>query len=70
MAQVYSRRSAIGPLQIAIIILVIFTALVHLQRYVGMSSGGFGGRPPGGGVPGGGVPGGGPRGGGGFNIDF
>jgi hypothetical protein len=48
---------AIGPLQIAIITLVIVTALVHLQRGIGMFSGG----PPGGGPPGGGPPGG-------FNI--
>lgn len=64
MARTYDRRSSsgIGPLQIAIIALVILTALVHLQRWVGMSSGGFAGGPPGGRA------GGGPRGGGGFNI--
>src|SRR4051794_6940604 len=66
MAQTYARRSSsIGPLQIAIIALVVVTALVHLQRWVGMSSGGFAGGPPGGRA--GGAPGGGPRGGG-FNI--
>ena len=61
-------RGTIGALQIAIIVLVIITALVHLQRGIGMSfggppGGGQGGPPPGGqgGAPGGGQ-------GGGFNI--
>src|SRR5690349_17446761 len=66
-SQVISRRSAgaIGALQIAIIVLVVITALVHLQRGLGMMGGG----PPGGGQ--GGPPAGaqgGPPGGGGFNI--
>ena len=61
-------RGTIGALQIAIIVLVIITALVHLQRGIGMSFGG----PPGGGQ--GGPPPGGQGGpppgaqGGGFNI--
>jgi len=68
MSQVQSRRLArtIGALQIAIIVLVVITALVHLQRGIGMLSGGFGrggGRP--GGPPGAPPPGGGA---GGFNI--
>jgi hypothetical protein len=46
-------RGTIGALQIAIIVLVIITALVHLQRGIGMSfggppGGGQGGPPPGG----------------------
>jgi hypothetical protein len=66
MNQAKSRRffGTIGPLQIAIIILVVFTALVHLQRGIGMSAGGPPRRI---GAPGG-APGGPPRGGGGFNI--
>ena len=65
MSQVQSRRlgRTIGTLQIAIIVLVVITALVHLQRGIGMSFGGFGGGP--GGPPGGGQgrpPGGGPGG--------
>ena len=84
MAQVQSQRlqRTIGALQIAIIVLVVITALVHLQRGIGMSFGGFGrgapGRlPPGGGF-GGSAPGQLPPGGaagrlpggppGGFNI--
>jgi hypothetical protein len=71
MSQVQSRRllGTIGTLQIAIILLVVITALIHLQRGIGMSFGGFGGGPggppdrPSGGPPGG--PGGPP---GGFNI--
>jgi hypothetical protein len=57
-------RAAIGPLQIAIIILVLITALIHLQRGIGMLSGGPGGGPPPGlsgpppDVPPGGAPGG------------
>ncbi len=69
MTQVNSRRlfRTIGTLQIAIIVLVAIAALVHLQRGIGMSAGGFGGGPPGGaqGRPPGGPPGGAP---GGFNI--
>ena len=65
-SQVTSRRSAgaIGALQIAIIVLVIITALIHLQRGLGMMGGG----PPGGGQggPPAGAQGGPP--GGGFNI--
>ena len=66
MSQVQSRRlfGTIGALQIAIIILVAITALIHLQRGIGMSAGGFGGGGPGG-PPGGGprgAPGGGPGG--------
>jgi hypothetical protein len=61
MSQVQSRRflGAMGRLQIAIIVLVALTALIHLQRGIGMSfGGGPGGSPPG---PPGGAPGG-------FNI--
>ena len=64
MSQVQSQRltRTIGILQIAIIALVVITALVHLQRGIGMSLGGFGGGapPPGGGAnrPQGGPPGG------------
>jgi hypothetical protein len=76
MAQTQSRRlgSMIGPLQIAIIALVVITALIHLQRGLGMlgggPGGGFGGGPGGGPPPGAnGGPGGPPPGaGGGFNI--
>ena len=69
MTQVPAQRlqRTIGALQIAIIVLVIITALIHLQRGIGMSFGG-GGPPPGagsGGPPPGGPPGG---AGGGFNI--
>jgi hypothetical protein len=70
MAQVQSQRlqRTIGALQIAIIVLVVITALVHLQRGIGMLAGGFGdgasrGLPPGGGA---GRPAGGPLGG--FNM--
>jgi hypothetical protein len=73
MSQAVSRRfpSAIGLLQIAIIVLVAITALIHLQRGLAMAGGGFGGGPggpPGGGQGGfgggqGGPPGGGPPGG-------
>jgi hypothetical protein len=73
MSQVQAQRlqRTIGVLQIAIIALVVITALIHLQRGVGMSMGGGpggpGGPPPGGseGRPPGGQPGGPP---GGFNI--
>jgi len=60
-----SRRiSAIGTLQIVIIVLVIITALIHLQRGIGFLGGGPpGGRPAGGQA---GPPPGGGRGG--FNI--
>jgi len=73
MSQVNSQRlfRTIGTLQIAIIILVVITALIHLQRGIGMSVGGFGGGPPGGaqGGPPGGAPGGPPGGApGGFNM--
>jgi hypothetical protein len=67
MSQATSRRlvRTIGTLQIVIIVLVVITALIHLQRGIGMSAGG----PPGGG-PGGGQGGSPPGGGGqgGFNI--
>jgi hypothetical protein len=52
MTQVQSQRlqRAIGILQIAILALVAITALIHLQRGIGMSFGsGPGGPPPGGG---------------------
>ena len=68
MSQATSQRlsKTIGTLQIVIIVLVVITALIHLQRGIGF----LGGGPPGG-RPGGGQagppPGGGP-GGGGFNI--
>jgi hypothetical protein len=77
MSQVQSRhlQRVIGTLQIAIIVLVGLTALIHLQRGISMTFGGFGGGPPGGfpgGFPGGrpGGPAAGPRGGppGGFSI--
>jgi hypothetical protein len=65
MSQATSRRfSAIGTLQIVIIVLVVITALIHLQRGIPMGGGGPGGGqagpPPGGGGPGGAS--------GGFNI--
>jgi hypothetical protein len=62
MTQVNAQRlfRTIGTLQIAIIVLVVITALVHLQRGIGMSVGGFGGGPGGG--PPGGAPGGAPSG--------
>src|SRR6266511_5013729 len=70
MAQVQSRRllGSLGPLQVAILALVVITALVHLQRGIGMSMfmfcyGPRGGPPPGGGA--GRFPGGPP---GGFNL--
>ena len=64
-----SRRfSAIGTLQIVIIVLVVITALIHLQRGIGMFAGGPPGGRPGGGQAGP-PPGGGFGGGrGGFNI--
>lgn len=77
MAQVQSQRlqRTIGVLQVAILVLVVFTALVHLQRGIGMSmfmfgsGGGRGAFPPPGGGGGGGGAGGFPGGpGGGFNI--
>ena len=64
MSQATSRRfSAIGTLQIVIIVLVAITALIHLQRGIGF----LGGGPPGGARPAGqgGPP---PGGGGGCNI--
>jgi hypothetical protein len=66
MSQATSRSlvRTIGILQIAIIVLVVITALIHLQRGTGMLAGG----PPGG-RPGGGQAGPPPGGGqGGFNI--
>lgn len=70
LSQTNSRRlfGVIGVLQIAIIVLVVITATVHLQRGISMSLGGFGGGAPGGhpvGPPGGfrgGHPGGPPGG--------
>src|SRR5947199_1531343 len=49
LSQAHSRRlfGVIGLLQIAIIVLVVLTATIHLQRGIGMSVGGFGGGPPG-----------------------
>lgn len=77
MSEVTTRRFfGFRPLQLVIIVLVVFTALVHLQRGLGMGMGGFGGG-PGGGRPAGGNPpeGGqppsdGPRGGGGAPMGF
>src|SRR3954463_6145564 len=61
MSQATSRRfSAIGILQIVIIVLVVITALIHLQRGIGF----LGGGPPGGGRPAGGQAGSPPGGGG------
>ena len=70
MSQIQSRSLSrtMGRSQIAIVALVVVTALVHLQRGIGMLAGGFGGGPPGGapgGRPGGPPPAGPP---GGFNI--
>jgi hypothetical protein len=66
MSQATSQRlvRTIGTLRVAIIALVVITALIHLQKAIGMS---FGGGPGGGsgGRPGGPPPGGGQ---GGFNI--
>jgi hypothetical protein len=45
-AQAQRTQRTVGILQIAIIVLIVITALVHLQRGMGMSLGGFGGRPP------------------------
>jgi hypothetical protein len=67
MTQGQSRRF-FGPLQIAILVLVVITALVHLQRGIGMSIFMFGGGPRGAFPPGGGAgrfPG---DAGGGFNL--
>src|SRR2546425_1003381 len=66
MSQATSQRfvKTIGTLQIAIIALVVITALIHLQKAIGMSFGGGPGGPRPGGGPGGPPPGG----GGGFNI--
>ena len=67
MSQVSLRRtiSHIGPLQIAIIVLAVITALVHLDRSIttGLLSGGHAGGPPPGSHAGGPPRGGGPRGG-------
>jgi hypothetical protein len=70
MAQVQAQRlqRTIGMMQIAILALVVFTALVHLQRGIGMSMFMFGGGARGAFPQGGGTgrfPGGSP---GGFNI--
>ena len=55
MSQANSRRvfGIIGILQIVIIVLVLITASIHLQRGISMSIGGFGGGAPGGHPPGG-----------------
>ena len=55
MSQANSRRlfGVIGILQVVIIVLVLITASIHLQRGISMSTGGFGGGPPGGHPPGG-----------------
>jgi hypothetical protein len=69
MSQATSQRlvKTIGTLRVAIIALVVITALIHLQKAIGMSFGGGPGGGPGGGS--GGRPGGAPGGGqGGFNI--
>jgi hypothetical protein len=71
MAQVQSRRllGTLGTLQLAILVLVVLTALVHLQRGISMSLFMFGGGPRGAFPPGGGAgrfPGGPPPGG--FNM--
>ena len=67
MSQITLRRtiSHIGPLQIAIIVLAVITALVHLDRSLttGLLSGGHAGGPPPGSHAGGPPRGGGPRGG-------
>jgi len=55
MTQVQSRRWSIGPLQIAILLLVLITAFVHLQRGIGMSMFMFGGGARGGFPAGGGT---------------
>jgi hypothetical protein len=55
MSEQTSRRFfGFRPLQLLIILLVVLTAFIHLQRGLGMSMGGFGGGPGGGGPPGGG----------------
>jgi hypothetical protein len=62
-AQAQRLQRTIGVLRIAILALIVITALVHLQRGIGMSMGGFNGPPPrAGGIRPGGPPGG------GFNI--
>ncbi len=55
MSQANSRRlfGVIGILQVVIIVLVLITASIHLQRGISMSIGGFGGGAPGGHPPGG-----------------
>ena len=67
MSQATSQRlvRTVNTLQIVVIVLVVITALIHLQRGIGVFSGGPPGGRPGGGQ-GGPPPGGG--GGGGFNI--
>ena len=58
VSQAHARRffGMIGPLQIAIIVLVLITAGIHLQYGMSMNPGGFRGGAPGG--PGSGPPGG------------
>ena len=61
VSQAHARRffGTIGPLQIAIIVLVLITAGIHLQYGMNMNAGGFRGGPPGGpGGPGSAAPGG------------
>ena len=62
VSQAHARRffGMIGPLQIAIIVLVLITAGIHLQYGMNMNPGGFRGGPPGGqpGGPGSRPPGG------------
>jgi len=55
VSQANSRRvfGVIGILQVVIIVLVLITASIHLQRGISMGMGGFGGGPPGGHPPGG-----------------
>jgi hypothetical protein len=70
MSQATSQRlvRTIGTLQIVIIVLVVITALIHLQRGIGFLGGGPPGGRPGGGQAGPPPGGGGGPGRGGFNI--
>ena len=70
MSQASSQRlvRTIGTLQIVIIVLVVITALIHLQRGIGFLGGGPPGGRPGGGQAGPPPGGGGGPGRGGFNI--
>jgi hypothetical protein len=70
MTQVPARRlqQTIGVLQIAIVALVVITALIHLQRGIGMSFGGGPGGPPPGSGQGGPPPGGAGGAPGGLNL--